>query len=101
MWTLILAFFAAFWFTIVELFRSFFREVKICYQYFIPDPRVKISYGLIKFVSIFQIPGEKPVIGIFHPYCNAGGGGERVLWVALKFLLEKYAYFFSTCRLII
>jgi len=32
-------------------------------------------------------------IGFFHPYCNAGGGGERVLWVALKFLLERYPTF--------
>lgn len=29
-------------------------------------------------------------IGIFHPYCNAGGGGERVLWVLLKALKTKY-----------
>jgi len=31
-------------------------------------------------------------VGIFHPYCNAGGGGERVLWCAVKALqviLEK------------
>lgn len=24
------------------------------------------------------------VIGFFHPFCNAGGGGERVLWAAVK-----------------
>ncbi|KAL4797301.1 hypothetical protein BDV19DRAFT_377706 [Aspergillus venezuelensis] len=24
------------------------------------------------------------VIGFFHPFCNAGGGGERVLWEALR-----------------
>ncbi|XP_030755042.1 GDP-Man:Man(3)GlcNAc(2)-PP-Dol alpha-1,2-mannosyltransferase [Sitophilus oryzae] len=29
-------------------------------------------------------------VGIFHPYANAGGGGEKVLWVALKALQEKY-----------
>ncbi|BGP01817.1 Mannosyltransferase [Rhodotorula toruloides ATCC 204091] len=23
------------------------------------------------------------IVGFFHPYCNAGGGGERVLWTAL------------------
>ncbi|KAF5367020.1 hypothetical protein D9758_003860 [Tetrapyrgos nigripes] len=22
-------------------------------------------------------------VGLFHPYCNAGGGGERVLWAAV------------------
>ncbi|GJN92854.1 hypothetical protein Rhopal_005894-T1 [Rhodotorula paludigena] len=26
---------------------------------------------------------NKRVVGFFHPYCNAGGGGERVLWTAL------------------
>ncbi|KAG8622760.1 hypothetical protein KVT40_009271 [Elsinoe batatas] len=24
------------------------------------------------------------VIGFFHPFCNAGGGGERVLWAAIR-----------------
>ncbi|XP_064544866.1 GDP-Man:Man(3)GlcNAc(2)-PP-Dol alpha-1,2-mannosyltransferase isoform X1 [Drosophila montana] len=29
-------------------------------------------------------------VGIFHPYCNAGGGGERVLWCAVRALQNKY-----------
>ncbi|CAI9722378.1 Hypothetical predicted protein [Octopus vulgaris] len=29
-------------------------------------------------------------IGFFHPYCNAGGGGERVLWTAIRALQIKY-----------
>lgn len=29
------------------------------------------------------------VIGIFHPYCNAGGGGERVLWSAIQAIQKK------------
>ncbi|GAB1602863.1 GDP-Man:Man(3)GlcNAc(2)-PP-Dol alpha-1,2-mannosyltransferase-like [Argonauta hians] len=29
-------------------------------------------------------------IGFFHPYCNAGGGGERVLWTAIRALQMKY-----------
>ncbi|KAH8405420.1 hypothetical protein KR222_011524, partial [Zaprionus bogoriensis] len=34
---------------------------------------------------------EKKVhVGIFHPYCNAGGGGERVLWCAVRALQNKY-----------
>ncbi|KAL9115482.1 MAG: hypothetical protein Q9227_000803 [Pyrenula ochraceoflavens] len=24
------------------------------------------------------------IIGFFHPFCNAGGGGERVLWAAIR-----------------
>jgi alpha-1,2-mannosyltransferase len=27
--------------------------------------------------------------GFFHPYCNAGGGGERVLWQAVKDTLKR------------
>mmetsp|Transcript_912 Transcript_912/g.1095 ORF Transcript_912/g.1095 Transcript_912/m.1095 type:complete len:476 (+) Transcript_912:144-1571(+) len=28
------------------------------------------------------------VVGLFHPYCNSGGGGERVLWCAVKALQD-------------
>lgn len=28
-------------------------------------------------------------VGVFHPYCNAGGGGERVLWCAIRALQQK------------
>ncbi|XP_071499973.1 GDP-Man:Man(3)GlcNAc(2)-PP-Dol alpha-1,2-mannosyltransferase-like [Diadema antillarum] len=37
--------------------------------------------------------GIKPVtVGFFHPYCNAGGGGERVLWCAVRALQQKYPH---------
>ncbi|KAI7790552.1 GDP-Man:Man(3)GlcNAc(2)-PP-Dol alpha-1,2-mannosyltransferase [Triplophysa rosa] len=29
-------------------------------------------------------------VAFFHPYCNAGGGGERVLWCALRTLQNRY-----------
>ncbi|CAF0865364.1 unnamed protein product [Adineta ricciae] len=29
-------------------------------------------------------------IAFFHPYCNDGGGGERVLWSAIESILKKY-----------
>ncbi|KAF4007239.1 Glycosyl transferases group 1 family protein [Saccharomyces cerevisiae] len=37
--------------------------------------------------------GEKKVkvFGFFHPYCNAGGGGEKVLWKAVDITLRKDA----------
>lgn len=31
-------------------------------------------------------------IGFFHPYCNAGGGGERVLWCAIKAIQTTYPH---------
>lgn len=36
-------------------------------------------------------------IGFFHPFCNSGGGGERVLWSAVKIIQEKY----SNCTCVI
>ncbi|KAK7554556.1 alpha-1,2-mannosyltransferase ALG11 [Phyllosticta citricarpa] len=30
------------------------------------------------------------VIGFFHPFCNAGGGGERVLWAAIRATQKRY-----------
>lgn len=30
------------------------------------------------------------LVGFFHPYCNAGGGGERVLWCAMRSILKRY-----------
>nr|CAG8593414.1 1152_t:CDS:10 [Entrophospora candida] len=33
---------------------------------------------------------NKPLIlGFFHPYCNSGGGGERVLWTTIHSIQEK------------
>lgn len=29
------------------------------------------------------------IVGFFHPYCNAGGGGERVLWTAIKLMQAR------------
>lgn len=29
-------------------------------------------------------------IAFFHPYCGAGGGGERVMWRALATLQTQY-----------
>lgn len=33
---------------------------------------------------------DKIKVGLFHPYCNSGGGGERVLWVAVQALIKRY-----------
>lgn len=35
-------------------------------------------------------PGSKLQVAFFHPYCNAGGGGEKVLWAAIQSLQNKY-----------
>ncbi|KAI0320971.1 mannosyltransferase [Amylostereum chailletii] len=40
---------------------------------------VAMSIGL-------KSPSGRKFVGFFHPYCNAGGGGERVLWTAIAFM---------------
>ncbi|KAI9793545.1 MAG: asparagine-linked glycosylation protein [Peltula sp. TS41687] len=30
------------------------------------------------------------IVGFFHPFCNAGGGGERVLWAAIKAIQTRW-----------
>ncbi|OJT12992.1 GDP-Man:Man(3)GlcNAc(2)-PP-Dol alpha-1,2-mannosyltransferase [Trametes pubescens] len=44
-----------------------------------------------KLLSILGVEksDSKKIIGFFHPYCNAGGGGERVLWAAIHALQRK------------
>lgn len=32
---------------------------------------------------------RKIIFGFFHPYCNNGGGGEKVLWEAVKATLQE------------
>lgn len=34
--------------------------------------------------------GFDGIIGFFHPFCNAGGGGERVLWAAIRATQLRY-----------
>ncbi|KAK6100652.1 Glycosyl transferases group 1 family protein [Brugia pahangi] len=38
----------------------------------------------------FRIRKHRNVIAFFHPYCNAGGGGERVLWCAINAMQKKF-----------
>ncbi|KAI8471407.1 MAG: hypothetical protein J3K34DRAFT_384792 [Monoraphidium minutum] len=36
------------------------------------------------------LPLEQGTIGFFHPFADGGGGGERVLWVAIRALQLEY-----------
>ncbi|KAH9602507.1 hypothetical protein KSS87_020966 [Heliosperma pusillum] len=33
---------------------------------------------------------KKKAVGLFHPYTNDGGGGERVLWCAVKAIQDEF-----------
>lgn len=36
-------------------------------------------------------PSAKLRVAFFHPYCNAGGGGERVLWCSIRAIQQRYS----------
>ncbi len=38
------------------------------------------------------LPTRPVVVAFFHPYCNAGGGGERVLWHSIQALQRRYSF---------
>lgn len=46
---------------------------------------------IIRIVSvvIYHRRNRKNSVGFFHPYTNDGGGGERVLWCAVKTVQEE------------
>ena len=39
-----------------------------------------------------KLPYKPVIVGFFHPYCNAGGGGERVLWHSICALQKRYSF---------
>ncbi|KAL5062412.1 hypothetical protein RYX36_024149 [Vicia faba] len=41
------------------------------------------------FSAINATQNRKTAVGFFHPYTNDGGGGERVLWCAVKAIQEE------------
>ena len=58
-----------------------------------------ISALIIK-LSLHIITGRrnrKRAVGFFHPYTNDGGGGERVLWCAVKAIQEETADLHIDC----
>lgn len=54
---------------------------------------ILITYGRLYYSRLknkYKTNKDVLNVGFFHPYCNAGGGGERVLWCAIDCLLSKY-----------
>lgn len=55
--------------------------------------RIWIYFRAKKLLPHLRTPfpnGKKPLlVGFFHPYCNAGGGGERVLWVSIRAIQSR------------
>lgn len=64
---------------------SFFLVAILLYIRFWTCPQKRISQNAGKSAK------KSLVVAFFHPYCNAGGGGERVLWCAVRALQGRYA----------
>lgn len=64
---------------VVLLFVTFLTGLQICI--FVAKQRKRIQR---------KTSPDEISVGFFHPYCNAGGGGERVLWCAIRALQNKY-----------
>nr|CAG4641755.1 EOG090X07J8 [Eurycercus lamellatus] len=69
---------------IVLFFASFF----ISLVFYVIKSKLKSNHLKLK----KRVDGKK-VVGIFHPYANAGGGGERVLWCSVRAIQSQYPDF--------
>ncbi|PAV74669.1 hypothetical protein WR25_20237 [Diploscapter pachys] len=45
---------------------------------------------LLVILALLRLRRKSGTVGFFHPYCNAGGGGERVLWCAIRTMQKKW-----------
>ena len=54
--------------------------------------RSKNALPHLRFVPRTRQDIRPVVVGFFHPYCNAGGGGERVLWTGIRALQNRYKF---------
>ncbi|KDE06840.1 hypothetical protein MVLG_02876 [Microbotryum lychnidis-dioicae p1A1 Lamole] len=52
------------------------------------ERRRRIALATIGIVDL-EVVKKTRIVGFFHPYCNAGGGGERVLWTAVACLQRE------------
>jgi alpha-1,2-mannosyltransferase len=54
---------------------------------FIRKVLVQCNRTVLGFYSEYKWETSK-VLAFFHPYCDSGGGGERVLWMTINAILE-------------
>ncbi|KAL0280788.1 UNVERIFIED_CONTAM: hypothetical protein PYX00_001979 [Menopon gallinae] len=76
--------------SIMGIFKVIFTNCVGCYIT-LKIPLVIIYYRRkMRMVRSKRKPTDGLHLGIFHPYCNDGGGGEKVLWTAVDVILNKY-----------
>ena len=59
-------------------------------QTFIAARGVLVLVAILALSVLFLVRWQRHagVVAFFHPYCNDGGGGERVLWIAVQALAD-------------
>jgi alpha-1,2-mannosyltransferase len=75
--------------SLITLSFGFLTIIFIIYKQF----KSRVSHNRKLFFEKLRLSNHnlRPiVVGFFHPYCNAGGGGERVLWTTIRSIQEKY-----------
>ncbi|KAM0282979.1 hypothetical protein ACHAQH_002790 [Verticillium albo-atrum] len=65
-----------------QLIEAMTTEGKACKEKGLTTPK-----GIVK---IDKVEAWDGIVGFFHPFCNAGGGGERVLWSAVRATQQKW-----------
>jgi alpha-1,2-mannosyltransferase len=55
----------------------------------IPLFSLALALAVLHLRGLSRLLARRPTIGFLHPYCNDGGGGERVLWVAIRELVAR------------
>jgi len=49
-------------------------------------------YNTNKLLKQWEQQDNQVTVGFLHPYCSAGGGGERVLWNSIQALQDRYSF---------
>lgn len=49
-----------------------------------------LLWSILRVIFRGGVTVEKDVVAMFHPYCNDGGGGERVLWCIVRAMQSAY-----------
>ncbi|VEL11956.1 unnamed protein product [Protopolystoma xenopodis] len=47
------------------------------------------NYARKRILGLLKKSPTSKIVAFFHPYCDSGGGGERVLWTAIRCMLKK------------
>ncbi|CAB3237604.1 unnamed protein product [Arctia plantaginis] len=80
------------WFIIIVILPvTFIGFLIFCIFVLVPSAFIFASwYMRIKERKLTRRKRDGANVAFFHPYANSGGGGERVLWVAIKAMQTRY-----------